>query len=75
MVLLLYRRLFVVINVTVICFVARQVYSTKPSTPKHRNVLFLLGTKKRPLFKYKLFRFIRLLTKIFHFQLNSFQIK
>lgn len=48
MILLLYRRLFVVINVTVICFVARQVYSSETTAPKQRNVLFLLGTKKRP---------------------------
>lgn len=46
MVLLLYRRLFVVIIIlTINCFVARQVYSSETSPPKHRNVLFLLGTK------------------------------
>ncbi|XP_055298510.1 N-sulphoglucosamine sulphohydrolase [Sitodiplosis mosellana] len=43
MVLLLYRRLFVVIILTCNCFVARQVYSNETEPNKHRNVLFLLA--------------------------------
>lgn len=45
MVLFLYRHLFVVIILMCICFVARQVYSNETEPSRHRNVLFLLGTK------------------------------